>query len=184
MVLAVEPAEKGIMDIAPRPENKRLVGRFLLLRIAIGTIILTFCVVASAFWLIFLNGPNKLDPDCVINCPKYQFADIRAIAFNTLDIGAISITLSARFAYNSSFSKMILTGNQYCWYSVALMIVLQIFITYCPFVNTKIFQMNPMNGVQWGIVLLFALVVFIVMEFEKYIRRVLKVKRINNDDFS
>ena len=178
MVFAVEPAEKGIMNIPPRPVNEPLVGPFLLLRIVIGTTILTALTVASGFWLIYLNGTDKLDPKCVSNCPKYQFADIRAIAFNTLDFGAISITLSVRFTYNSSFSKRIFTGNKYCWYSIALVIALQLFTTYCPFVNTKIFQMNPMDGVQWGIVLLFTIVVFIVMEFEKYIHRVMKAKKV------
>merc|ERR1712048_1289580 len=39
-VTAVEPAEEGIMDIPPRRVGKRLIGRFLFLRIALGTVIL------------------------------------------------------------------------------------------------------------------------------------------------
>merc|ERR1719444_238440 len=35
-IAAVEPAEKGIMDVPPRRVGKRLIGRFLLLRIALG----------------------------------------------------------------------------------------------------------------------------------------------------
>merc|ERR1719329_518057 len=49
-VCAVEPAEPGIMDLPPRRVGKRLIGRFLALRILIGTITLTSCVVGSVFW--------------------------------------------------------------------------------------------------------------------------------------
>jgi magnesium-transporting ATPase (P-type) len=181
MVFAVEPAEEGIMNLPPRPINEPLVSPFLFLRLINGTIILTLLTVASGFWLIALNGPLKMDAHCVTNCAKYQFADIRAIAFNTLDFGAISVALSVRFTYNSSFSKKIFTGNKYCWYSIGLVVALQIFTTYCPFVNTKIFQQNPMDGTQWGIVLLFSFVVFLVMEFEKYIYRVLLRRKIKSD---
>merc|ERR1711865_1327941 len=44
-VAAVEPAEPGIMDVPPRIVGKRLIGRFLFLRIALGTIVLGFVTV-------------------------------------------------------------------------------------------------------------------------------------------
>merc|ERR1711884_613793 len=49
-VCAVEPAEDGIMDHPPRRVGKRLIGRFLGLRIAIATVFLTGFVVGSVFW--------------------------------------------------------------------------------------------------------------------------------------
>merc|ERR1739844_477535 len=59
-VTAIEPAEDGIMKLPPRRVGKRLIGRYLLLRILIGTFTLTSLVVASAFWLKSLNPEGQL----------------------------------------------------------------------------------------------------------------------------
>ena len=92
-VTAIEPAEKGIMDIPPRRVGKRLIGRFLFLRIVIGTCLLTGCVVGSAS---IVNASDRYNDFT----PKEREQMMRATAFNVLDFGAMSVMLSARFAYN------------------------------------------------------------------------------------
>jgi len=166
-VAAVEPAEDGIMTNPPRRVGKRLIGRFLLLRIIIATTVLVASTVGSVFW-----------------CKSYDYslAEQRSQALNTLSFGAISVTLSARFAYNSAFHPRVLTGNPICWYSVSVMAALQILITYCPGLNEVVFGMAPMDGVQWGIVILFMFVVFLVMETEKAVRRYLSSLGEDTDD--
>jgi len=166
-VAAVEPAEAGIMEKAPRIVGKRIIGRFLLLRIIIATISLVATTVGAVFWV------QSLD---------YSLDEQRSQALNTLSFGAISVTLSARFAYNSSLSGALLTGNPLCWYSVAIMAGLQILITYTPGVNEVVFGMAPMDGVQWGIVAIFMVVTFVVMEVEKAIRRYLSGLGEDTDD--
>merc|ERR1712134_140619 len=49
-VTAVEPPEDGIMDVPPRRVGKRLIGRFLLMRIAFGTILLVCVTVWTSLW--------------------------------------------------------------------------------------------------------------------------------------
>ena len=49
-VTAVEPAEAGIMDQPPRKVGKRLIGRYLLYRLTVGTIILVIVSVGATFW--------------------------------------------------------------------------------------------------------------------------------------
>ena len=154
-VAAVEPAEDGIMDQPPRRVGKRLIGRFLFLRIAIGTITLVACTVGSVFWA------EEMD---------YSQDEKRSQALNVLSFGAISVTASARFARKSALHPRSFRGNSFAWYSYAIMAVLQVFITYTPGLNETIFQMDAMDGTQWGIVILFMVVVFIVMETEKAIR--------------
>ena len=166
-VAAVEPAEEGIMKKPPRRVGKRLIGRFLLLRIIIGTIILVASTVGSVFWVLDRG---------------YSLDEQRSQALNTLAFASISITLSARFAYNSAFNKRILTGNPLCWYSVSIMAGLQILITYTPGLNSTVFGMAPMDGFQWGLVALFMFVVFVVMEFEKAVRRYLSGLGEDTDD--
>jgi len=172
-VCAIEPAEDGIMDQPPRKVGKRLIGRYLFLRIALATATLTCAVVGSVFWArTYQVGMSDED----------ALRQLRSQAINTLDFGAISVTLSARFTYNSSFAMRIFKGNNFAWYSVAIVAVLQVFITYVPGLNRVVFGMGPMTGIQWGITILMMVVVFVVMEIEKAIRRVLKAQGKDTDD--
>ena len=50
-IAAVEPAEDGIMSKPPRRVGKRLIGRFLLLRIMLGTISLVATTVGAVFFV-------------------------------------------------------------------------------------------------------------------------------------
>jgi len=205
-VLAVEPPEKGIMKNPPRKQGKRIIGRFLLLRIAIGTIILVLTTLGAVWWVREMNyGPctGTQTPETADCAPfenvtedidgtevvvqklaevPYDLERQRAQASNTLTFGAISICLTARFSYNSGFSKALLYGNRLCWYSVGLVIILQIMITYIPGLNDIVFGMRDMDGTQWGIVILMMTIVFCVMELEKYIRRKLKSQGMDTDD--
>jgi magnesium-transporting ATPase (P-type) len=169
-VAAVEPAEDGIMTKPPRRVGKRLIGRFLLLRIAIGTIALVTSTVGSVFWLKSLGD--------------YTQDDFHSQALNTLSFGAVAITISARFAYNSAFHQRSLSGNPLAWYSYAIMTLLQVFITYTPGVNEIIFEMAPMDGMQWGIVAVFMVAVLIIMETEKSVRRYLSSLGEDTDDMN
>jgi len=221
MVLAIEPAEAGIMTEPPRRPGKKLIGRFLLLRIAIGTVVLTGTSIGAVFWLysgyntITLESINEICASCrCVACPNitgsiattvnqvkdacasmpdrcsYNLADytpynwnhLRSQASNTLTFGAISIMFSARFSYESSLPPRIFRGNIWAWYSAAITAVLQIMITYIPGLNNIVFQMEGMDGVQWGIVFLMMTIVFIVMETEKLVRRRLKKDGVDTDD--
>lgn len=176
-VCAIEPAEDGIMDQPPRKVGKRLIGRYLFLRIAMATAALTIAVVGSVFWAQAYQTRPMGDEDLA----AANLRELRSQAINTLDFGAISVTLSARFTYNSSFHPRIFKGNKFAWYSVAIVAVLQVFITYCPGLNRVVFGMGPMNGIQWGITILMMVLVFVVMEVEKMIRRGLKAKGADTD---
>ncbi|KAL3938147.1 MAG: hypothetical protein SGBAC_006877 [Bacillariaceae sp.] len=170
-VTAVEPAEAGIMNVPPRRVGKRLIGRYLFLRIILATVTLVACTVGSTFWArsLYLNGASETS--------EYYKDEVlplmRSQASNTLTFGACSITMSARFAYNTSFATRSFHGNQFAWYSLAIVAALQFVITYTPKLNSAIFGMGPMKAEQWGITALFAFIVFLVMEIEKAIRRFL-----------
>merc|ERR1712038_1325097 len=70
-VTAIEPAEEGIMDLPPRRVGKRLIGRYLFLRILLGTATLIFTVLMSVWWSKE-NGYGDIK-------------QMQAQAFNTLD---------------------------------------------------------------------------------------------------
>jgi magnesium-transporting ATPase (P-type) len=183
MVTAVEPAEDGIMSMPPRRVGKRLIGRFLFLRIMIGTITLSSCVIGSVYILKHINYLNgAYGTPGFGSYGYYNLEQQRAMAFNALDFGAISVCLSARFSYLSAFHPRILSGNAACWYSVAIVTVLQLFTTYVPGINYYIFSQEGLDGVQWALVGCVMVIVFFVMEMEKAIRRMLKNANYDTDD--
>ena len=166
-VLAVEPAEEGIMLQKPRRVGKRLIGRYLLLRIVIASATLVVGTVGASYWV------RSMD---------YNLEEIRAQASNTLTFSAISICLSARFSFLSSLHPRLLFGNKFMWYSLAPLIGLQLLITYVPGLNNVLFGMTRMDGIQWGIVFLFMFATFLVMETEKAIRSNLKQRGVDTED--
>lgn len=175
-VAAVEPAEDGIMERPPRRVGKRLIGRYLFLRIALGTITLVAVTVYSSFiaqdW--YKDGLED-DEDKL-------WGLIHSQASNSLTFGALSITLSARFAYKNAFHPRSFVGNKFSWYSVAIVTVLQLAITYIPGMNEVIFQMEGMYIEQWGLVAAGVVIVFFVMEAEKALRRYLSSLGSDTDD--
>mmetsp|Transcript_7491 Transcript_7491/g.16198 ORF Transcript_7491/g.16198 Transcript_7491/m.16198 type:complete len:1071 (-) Transcript_7491:231-3443(-) len=174
-VTAIEPAEDGIMVIPPRTVGKRLIGRFLFLRIVIGTCLLTGCVVGSA---VIINSHSRYDYLDV----KGREQMMRACAFNVLDFGAMSVMLSARFAYNSSVHPRAFMGNPAAVGSIVIVTVLQLVLTYVPGLNSFVFGMRGLDWFGWILVLLSMVIVFSVMEIEKAIRRGLKAKGADTDD--
>jgi len=172
-VTAVEPAEEGIMELPPRKVGKRLIGRYLFLRILLGTIVLVTVTVGSVF--IAIDHGNKIGE-------PYELKMIRSLASNALTISAISVTGSARFAYNSAFHPRFFQGNIFMLYSTIIVIVLQLAITYIPGMNTVIFSMNGQDGFMWMLVIVSMIITFIIMELEKALRRYLKSKGKDTDD--
>jgi len=192
-VLAVELPEEGIMKLPPRRVGKRLIGRFLLLRIVVGTISLVTTTVGSVFIMKtrtsefqILNCPRDPDDQSIYDdsteCFDSAVGQLRSQASNTLTFGAIAIMLSARFAHLNAFHPRLFRGNSYAWYSVGIVVMLQICITYIPGLNNIVFSMEPLNATGWGFVILFMFIDFCVMETEKAIRRVLMKRGVDTDD--
>merc|ERR1711965_1179177 len=167
-------AEDGIMNLPPRRVGKRLIGRFLFLRIALGTIVLVACTVSASWWAV--------DQYKDLEDPEDMWMKVRSQASNTLTFGAAAITLSARFSYNSAFHSRLFLGNKYAWYAVIITAVLQLCITYIPGLNSVIFQMGPMDGAGWGIVVAGMAITFVIMEIEKAVRRHLSQQGSDTDD--
>jgi magnesium-transporting ATPase (P-type) len=174
-VTAIEPAEDGIMDIPPRRVGKRLIGRYLFLRIVLATSVLTGCVVGSAVIVDQMGINAGLDIE-------ERLYKIRAVSFNVLDFGACSVMMSARFSYNSSIHPRVFMGNPAALVSIAIVAVLQLMLTYIPGLNTFVFSMKGMDGYGWLLTFVSMLIVFIIMEIEKAIRRRLKASGADTDD--
>jgi len=178
-IAAVEPAEKGIMDVPPRRVGKRLIGRYLFLRIALGTVLLVFATVFASFWA---ESIMQKEPYNLLKESEDSINRVHSQASNTLTFGACFVTLSARFSYQSSLHPRVFQDNQFVLISVGIVAALQLVITYVPGLNNFVFAMKPMYAFQWGIVLLGGIFVFIGLELEKALRRYLKAHGSDVDD--
>jgi magnesium-transporting ATPase (P-type) len=211
-VLAVEPPEEGIMKQPPRRVGKRLIGRYMLFRIAYATVVLIATTIGAVFWVRGwgwdANFTIATAPANTTQCQYWYEAGgfccpflvekitgggsvcpnmdgrnlVRSQASNTLTFSAIAVMLSARFAYNTAFSSRLLYGNKYAWYSAAIVTVLQLAITYIPGLNTVVFGMGPMTGAQWGICVLMFTITLLALEAEKMFVQHLKNKKFDTDD--
>lgn len=85
-VTAVEPAEDGIMDVPPRRIGKRLIGRYLFLRIMIATIALVTATITATSWAerIFIDQGREY---------KEYLPLMRSQASNTLTFSVCLVTL-------------------------------------------------------------------------------------------
>jgi len=175
-VAAVEPAEAGIMDVPPRRVGKRLIGRYLFLRIALGTVVLVLVTVGTAF-----IAQAVLDKDPELSYTKVTHM-VHSQSSNTLTFGACFVTLSARFNLLSSIHPRLFQGNVFTWYSIGIVTVLQLCITYIPWVNKVVFAMEGMQPFQWGLVAAGGIIVFLVLEMEKALRRSLKARGADVED--
>jgi magnesium-transporting ATPase (P-type) len=178
-IAAVEPAEKGIMDVPPRRVGKRLIGRFLFLRIALGTVLLVFVTVGASLWAEDILSKEPYNYDIY---SQESINRVHSQASNTLTFSACFVTLSARFSYQNSIHPRVFMDNSFVLVSIVLVAVLQCAITYIPGLNNIVFAMAPMKAFQWGIVLLSGLFVFVGLELEKALRRYLKEKGSDVDD--
>merc|ERR1712070_159790 len=91
-------------------------------------------------------------------------------------------TLSARFSFQNSMHPRVFKDNVFVLWSLLIVTVLQLMITYIPGLNNIVFAMAPMYAFQWGIVLLGGIIVFIGLEMEKALRRHLKAQQYDVDD--
>jgi magnesium-transporting ATPase (P-type) len=205
------------MTQAPRRVGKRLIGRYLLFRMAFATVVLICSTIGAVFWVrswgtdadytastLPVAYDNVTQQDCSnwyapgnfccpspvetstsgnSVCPNTDGRNlVRAQASNTLTLCAIAVMLSARFAYNTAFSARIFTGNVYAWYSAAIVLSLQLSITYIPGLNNIVFGMGPMIAAQWGLCALFFALTLLSLEAEKMLVQFLKRRKHDVDD--
>jgi magnesium-transporting ATPase (P-type) len=155
LALAYEPAEKGIMERAPRTTgggliNARELGFVLLVSLLIGGVTL------GVFWTAeAVTGDT-------------EYARTQAVAM--LAFGQLAYLFNCRFLARSSFTGDILRGNPVVWWSAGALLVLQLIYTYVPFMN-DLFGSRPLDARGWIVPIVLSVVVFLAVEALKAARR-------------
>jgi Ca2+-transporting ATPase len=153
-MLAFEPKEPDIMSRQPRPVDAPILSRVLLTRLVmVGGMML-----ASGYGLFLW----ALAAD-------YTLDQARTIAVNTIVIVQLFYLFNCRSLHNSLF-HVGLFSNRWVFVGSAGMVLIQLVFTYVPFMNL-IMHSAPIGLEAWGLIVLMGLLVFVVIELEKWFRR-------------
>ena len=148
--LVMEPKEPGLMQRSPRPPRSPLLRRPTIRRIFVaGGLLATLTFIA--FNLALSQGQS--------------LPAARTIAVNTLVGGEIAMLLGFR-SLKYSLLEIGLFSNPWVWGGIGSAIVLQLLLTYAPFMNV-IFQTAPMVSASWVLVLLGMVILYSLIELDK-----------------
>jgi len=153
LMLAFEPKEPGIMNRPPLHPRQPLLTWELVMRICL----VGFLLLVGAFGLFeweLQHGSGM--------------AEARTCAVNIFVCGELFYLFNCRSLRHSMF-RVGLFSNTWLLAGVSLMIMLQLLFTYLPAMNSA-FGSRPIGLSQWGLILSASFVVYIVIEFEKWIR--------------
>jgi len=151
MVIAFEPAVKGIMMRPPRPPKEALLSRFLVWR----TVLVTALLAGGVVWLHQFELGRGMSEGAA-----------RAAAVNALVLGEIFYLFNMRHMDRSSFQRDVLFGNRYALPAVGALLLLQLAFTYLPPMQ-KLFGTAAMDAKAWLLCALVGAAVFVVVEIEK-----------------
>jgi magnesium-transporting ATPase (P-type) len=152
--LAVEPAERGIMQRAPRPPRAPVLDAVLIERvILVGVLMLAGCF---GMFLLALDRGQTM-------------AEARTIAMN------VFVAIEIVYLFNCRSLRLPVTAvaafsNPWVWWGAGLQLALQVLITYWAPLNAA-FATAPIDVRAWSEIAAIALLAMGVVELEKRWRR-------------
>jgi Ca2+-transporting ATPase len=152
LMLAFEPKEEGIMERQPRKPTTPILTIDLIQRIVLVGILLLGGSYGLFEWAQAQGFSDEL---------------ARTIAMNVFVIGELFYLFNCR-SLTRSYFRLPQFSNRWVLGGVTIMIILQLFITYTPFMNTA-FGTEPLEAWMWVPIVVFGLGVFFVVEIEKAI---------------
>lgn len=155
LALSFEPSEPDVMDRKPRDPKTPILDSEAIIRIIYTSLLIGGATIAA--FLLAQGGGVEL-------------AASRTIAVHTLVVGQIFYLFASRFSKVSSVRKELFSTNPISWVCVGLMILLQLAFGYLPFMQAA-FDTTAVPLQWWLLPLLVGVVIFLVVELDKLIRR-------------
>lgn len=150
LALAFEKSESNVMSRPPLPPEAPMISRYFFVRITFVSLLIG--AITMAVFMILKEQGEEL---------------ARTIAVNTLVAGELFYLFNCR-KVNDTVIRRDFFANKASLLVSAILISLQIGYTYLPFMNT-LFDTVPITAGQWLIPLSGGVVVFIIVEIEKFI---------------
>lgn len=154
LAIAFEPLEESTMKRPPRPANVPLLSRYYIFRVTFVSIIIG----GGSLWINYMLG----DFD-------YSTEKLQTITLNAIVMAQLFHLYNCRTELAPAFNRHFF-DNKIAFLVSALLIALQLFITYVPFMHT-LFGTAPLTWEDWIYPVAFGAVVFIIVEIEKAISR-------------
>lgn len=163
LAIAFEPLEESTMKRPPRPANVPLLSRYYIFRVTFVSILIG----GGSLWINYMLG----DFD-------YSTEKLQTITLNAIVMAQLFHLYNCRTELVPAFNRRFF-DNKIAFLVSGLLIALQLFITYVPFMHT-LFGTAPLTWEDWIYPVAFGAVVFIIVEIEKAIsRRVIGNKNIH-----
>jgi magnesium-transporting ATPase (P-type) len=177
IALGTEKIEEGLMNMPPRPKNKRLIDSSVLFRgyLFLG-LLSSVAVLAAYFWVLFKGGWSpgmQLEPnDTSFVNPLHLHA--MTMVFAGIVVMQIANVFACRGELKSVFTKGLFSNRLIIW-GIAFELVFAAILIYIPFFQ-KIFNTAPLTCADWGILFVFMIVIFFIEEGRKRIMSI-RLKR-------
>jgi Ca2+-transporting ATPase len=152
LALGVEPAESDIMRQPPRSPTESILGRGMGWQIGISGLLLAILSANAGYWAWSNNNP-----------------DWQTMIFTTLTFGQMAAVLSLR-SESESFFRFGIRRNPLLIGAVALTVILQLLVTYLPFLQ-NLFETTPLTLADLLICIGLGIVMLLGVEIEKAIFR-------------
>ncbi|MEQ9408089.1 MAG: cation-transporting P-type ATPase [Fuerstiella sp.] len=161
LMLAFEPKEDDIMRRPPRDPKKPILTGELIGRIVGVSLIMLVGAFGSFEWAVDRG---------------YSDAFARTVSVNVFVTVELFYLFNCRSLTKSMF-QVGLFSNRWIGVGVASMIILQLAFTYVPLMN-RVFHSEPIGWDAWWRILLTGLATYLIVGFEKRVRRKRKSHRI------
>ncbi|MDR0333153.1 MAG: cation-transporting P-type ATPase [Dysgonamonadaceae bacterium] len=160
LALAFEPLESGTMHRPPRSPKSPLLSNYFIGRV---------------LFVIFLIGISTLWLNIYLLNKEADIEIVRTITLNAIVLAQMFHLFNCRSIRESAFKKGFFNNNA-VWVVCGILIVLQLGITYLPFMNAA-FATVPLEAKDWIFPFVLGVAVFLIVEVEKAImRKIDKVK--------
>ncbi len=154
LAIAFEPLEESTMKRPPRPANVPLLSRYYIFRVIFVSIIIG----GGSLWINYMLGDFDYSTD-----------KLQTITLNAIVMAQLFHLYNCRTELAPAFNRHFF-DNKIAFLVSALLIALQLFITYVPFMHT-LFGTASLTWEDWIYPVAFGAVVFIIVEIEKAISR-------------
>jgi magnesium-transporting ATPase (P-type) len=99
------------------------------------------------------------------------------VVVNVLVLCEITYLFNCRYLIASVCTRQGLLGNRYVLLAAGLLLLLQLLLTYWPAMQ-ELFGTTALDAAAWGRVAAVSLLLFLLIEFEKYVLRCRGVKNL------
>nr|WP_157023371.1 HAD-IC family P-type ATPase [Companilactobacillus ginsenosidimutans] len=160
--LIFEPAEKGIMKRKPRKTDGKLMNRHDVIQVVYISVLMAAIGMFIDEWFTRMGATSAMTSTTMIN---------------VLIVGKIFYLFNIR-TNNLAIKEMFVNKKAYIF--IALMLVLQVILTYVPFMQS-VFHTTAIGGFEWLLAVIGGIIVLVVAEIDKLIRIAVSKKNAQNN---